>query len=190
MKALTVLGMMTATGMASAGFTDFSNDATGGVSNGFVSVDALGIAFSDTMGAELQVDDFAHQSDGLGLLVGGDDSSRLRMDFASNVSLIGLDFGNDDGAFAGQTVWAWLIGFNGGVQVDMVGFASNSDDVLNEAISLVGNFDAAEFYFGDASGNELNLIEIVDNVRTTLVPAPGAIVVIGFGGVLAGRRRR
>jgi len=190
MKTLAIFTIAFIAGTASADFTDFSNDATGVVANGFTSVDALGIVFSDTLGADLQIADWAHQSAGNGLAINGDDASTLRMDFVGNVSDIFLDFGNDDSGFHGGDVWAWMIGYNGGFQVDMTGFLSNGDDILNETIGLTGNFDAAEFYYGDASGNAINLIEIVDNVRTTAIPAPGTAALLGLSGLLVGRRRR
>ncbi len=187
-----MFALVAAAGVASAQ-VDFETDPSGGVANGFVSDDDANIMFSDTLGADLNISNFGVQ--GLGnqsLAVYGDDASRLRMDFGTNVSDITVTFGNDDSGFLGGfSPWAWIVGYNNNVQVDIAGFQSNGDDVMNQSISLAnGNFDRVEFYYGDASGIEVSLIEIVDNISTTLVPAPGAVALLGMGGFALARRRR
>lgn len=191
MRATPVIVLVACSGLASADFTDFEADALGAVANGFVSASAPNIEFSDTIGTDLSIFNGFESNSTNALAAFSDDFSAIRMDFSTNVSELSLEFGNDDGAFHGDTVWAWLIGYNGGFAVDTVGFATNSDDLMNESIALAtGNYDAAEFFYGDASGNMINLIEIIDNVRTTEVPAPSALALLGLGGLAAGRRRR
>ena len=191
MKIITSITVLAAcSGLASADFTDFESDPTGAVLNGFISVSAPSIMFSDTMGTDLSIFNGAESNSTNALAAFGDDFSAIHMDFSTNISDLSFDFGNDDGAFHGATVWAWLIGYNGGTAIT-VGFATNSDDLMNESIALpTGIYDSAEFFYGDASGNMINLIEIIDNVRTTKVPAPSALALLGLGGLVAGRRRR
>lgn len=176
---------------AFADFTDFSSDATGFVPNGFVSVDAPNIVFSDTVGADLRLNDWALQSDGIGLAILDDDPSRLRMDFVENVSEVFLDFGNDAGYVDGDgIIWAWMIGYNGGVQVASTSLMSNDDDILNQTIGIIGEFDAAEFYYGDSIGNPIDHAEIVDNVRTAPIPAPSSGLIALCMLCASTRRRR
>lgn len=194
MKCLTITtaaALLTFTGTAMAGFVYFETDATGNPANGFVSNDDRDVTFSDTMGSDLLLSDrFGAQGDGVSLAVFYDDAGRLGMDFGTNISHISPDFGNDD-PVVGFRPFAWLVGYNNHVEVASVHFRSNGDDIMNESISLSGgNFDRVEFYYGDAAGVEINLIALVDNISTTLVPGPGTFALLGLGGLAITRRRR
>ena len=175
---------------ANAQTITFELDAPGDVPNGFMSIDDLNVAFSDSMGEDLDVNSYGVQSDGQSLHNSGDDASAIIMDFTVNVSEITLGFGNDDANFlGGMKPWAWLVGYRDGSEVGRVGFESNGDDIFNETITLTGNFDQAEFYYGDSLGDAVGLIEIIDNITAVQIPAPGSLAVLGLGLFAAHRRR-
>ena len=176
MKKSIVIAVALTAGIASADFIDFESDAAGAVANGFVSADSPIITFADTMGSDLQFGNYGVQGDGNSLSVWGDDASRLLMSFSSNVSSLSLDFGNDDPTRA--PVFAFLRGLLGGVETLLVSLAANNDDVMNQSISISGNFDQIEFYYARADGSPIGtgLIEVVDNIdfNINVVPLPPA----------------
>lgn len=173
---------------ANAALINFESDGSGAVANGFVSNDLSGVSFSDTMGANLSIANFAAQGDGLALAVNGDDASRLQIDFSSAYDFISIEFGNDDPGFSMAGDLAWLQVLNNGVEVGLNSVLLNRDDILNQTISFGGQvFNQAIFYYGDALGAAINLIEIVDNINVTqvsAVPVPAAAWL--FGSALLG----
>lgn len=184
---------------ANAAVIDFEADS-GSQLNGFSAAGHPLVTFSDTVGAELSVGNFANQSGYTnGLAVFDDfDGSKIRMDFAVALTYLSLDFGNDDGGWADPSDRAWLEIFNGGISVGLVSMAMNLDDEMNQTISYTGSpFDRADFWYGDSLGNpdtDPGLIEIIDNVnyQTANVPDAGSTLSLAFLGLLgiAAIRRR
>ena len=194
MKKSVVVVLSLAAGFASADFIDFENDGFGSVANGFVSVDSANVSFSDTFGADLVLNVYP-EGDGNSLAVFDDDASRLLMSFSGTVSNLSLDFGNDDGGYVGGTpIYAFLRGLLGGVETALVSIAANNDDLMNQSISIAGEFDQIEFYYALGDGSELGLIEVVDNINfeMAVVPLPpGAFAGLALlGGMGAYRRIR
>lgn len=147
-------------------YIDFESDSGGVVPNGFQSDDSPIVAFTDTIGASLQVVDFGtNKTDGRSLGIFPDDDSALRMDFEAIVSTLTLDFGNDDPSR--EPVFATLRGFRNGMMTREVISPTLSDNALNESISIAGAFDAIEFKYTAMDGGPipLGLVEIVDNIR-------------------------
>ena len=82
---------------AQATVVDFEATTVGAKPNGF---SVGGITFNDTLGADLNVENFALQGIGeRSLAVFGDDASGLEMIFASTSTNLSLVFGNDDPGF-------------------------------------------------------------------------------------------
>jgi hypothetical protein len=196
MKKVVVFALVVCTGLAgavqAAVVIDFESDATGAKPNGWQSDDSALVSFSDSMGANLGVGDYGSQSHGQALAVNGDDASYLIMDFASPVSFLSLEFGNDDPGYSTAGDEAVLTAFLGAVQVGQTSVVMNRDDIMNQSITVSGvTFDRATFFY-DVTG--VGLIEIVDNIQfeSSAVPAPGAIVLGSLGAGLVGwlRRRR
>ena len=187
MKKSIVIAVSLTAGIASADFIDFENDAAISVSNGFVSADSANVSFSDTLGADLSFADYGTQGDGNSLGIFGDDASRLLMSFSGNISSLSLDFGNDDGIFTGGVpIFAYLRGLLGGVETGIVSLAANNDDLMNQSISINGNFDQIEFYYALGDGSELALIEIVDNINFNMAVVPLPPAALAGLGMLAG----
>ena len=185
LAAVAALGMMAATG-ASAAVVTFNSDSIGGKPNGFISADSNAVSFSDSNGANLTVDNYGSQSGNTrGLAVGGDDASRLVMTFTGLYTSLSLSFGNDDPGWSSAGDVAWLRLFNGATLVSTVSTVMNRNDIMDQVVSHVGAaFDRAEFYYGNAAGNPINLIEIVDNVTfggPVGVSAPATMALFGAG---------
>ena len=175
-------------GAAQASMTiGFENDAIGGKPNGWTSADSLLVSFSDSLGADLFVDDYGMQSHGHGLAVFSDDAGYLVMDFGALVSSLSLEFGNDDSGWSLPGDEAILTAFLGGTQVGQATVVMNRDDIMNQSIGIGGiTFDRATFLYDTDQG----LIEIVDNIAFqpagAVIPAPGAILLGTLGSGLVG----
>jgi len=96
------------------------------------------VHFSDSEGQDLYVDDFFHQSDGLALKVGDDDSSALEMEFDISMREMGLAFGNDAPDYTDPGDEAVLTVFRGGAQVGQVSKEMNRNDDKDQRIALSG----------------------------------------------------
>ncbi|MBU2978102.1 PEP-CTERM sorting domain-containing protein [Alteromonas sp. C1M14] len=174
---------------------DFESDTTGVQVDGFSSVDASGVYFSNSTGNSLELGNFGSQSDGIGLGIFADDASALNISFDSQISFLSLDFGNDDPGYTQSGDVALLTLFNGASQVAQTSIEMNLDDILNQTISYSGVlFDSASFVFADASFNPLSLIEIVDNITyetsAVSVPEPSTLAILALGVFgLAARKR-
>ena len=184
--------LVAAAASTQAAVVDFTGETTGGKANGYT---VGGIAFTDTLGANLSVGDFGVQSHGNALAVSGDDASKLAMSFATATSL-SMEFGNDDPRFSSAGDRAWLQAYLGSTLVGTSFVTMNRDDIMNQTISIsgVGTFDNAVFFYGNAAGGTINLVEIVDNINVTgAVPEPEtyALMLAGLGvvGFVARRRK-
>jgi hypothetical protein len=177
---------------------DFESDTTGAKPNGWQSVDSSLVTFTDSVGAELDVNNYGVQGDGQSLVVSDDyDDSALIMDFSILLQSLSLDFGNDDPSWSDPGDEAVLTLFNGATLVDEIRVVMNRDDEMNQTIAFAGQlFNKAVFFYDIKNANRPGLIEIVDNIRfeTGAVPEPTAIAawsVLGLiGAGLIHRRRR
>ncbi len=172
---------------------NFSADAPGAKPNGFSPVGHPGVRFSDSIGANLEVGDFGHQTDGQGLIVRADDASKLAIDFDFEVDYLRIEFGNDDPGFAQPGDIALLQVFEDAVLVGAAQTPLNLDDVLNQFVEFAGGpFNRAEFYFAGPQGNPLGLTEAVDNItynRVGEIPEPVALALLALGLASLPRRR-
>lgn len=165
-----------------AAIIDFEADTPGFKPNGFSAVGHPTVQFSDTAGADLNINNYGSQGIGQSLAVDGDgDGSRLQMDFTVPVTSLSLSFGNDDPGWTSDSDRAWLEIWNSGSLLATVSMAMNRDDDMNQSISYSGGpFDRAFFWYGDAVGNpyttgpSTGLIEIVDQIQYTTVPEPAS----------------
>ncbi len=191
--AFAAAALLLASATAQAAVIDFEADTTGNKANGFVSASGAGVSFTDTSGANLIVYSDS-EAIGKGLAVFDDDASRLRMDFSAYATELSLVFGNDDPCCSDVGDRAWLVLYDGVVVVDSVSVAMNQDDLPNQTISYSGTaFNGALFWYGDAGGTPIALIEIVDNVTFNVAetPEPASLALLGAGLLgLAGLRRR
>lgn len=182
-------------GAAHAVTIDFEGDAVGAQSNGFMSLDNMDVAFSDTSGADLVVADFGTQSRGQGLAVSDNDGSRLQMDFTADVKGLSLIFGGDDASVAGPNLIAVLQGFYNGSFAGETRILANGNSDSDQTITLGSTrIDQAFFWYADISGAPANLTEVVDNViyEVAPVPVPAGLPLIlsGLGGLYVLRRRK
>lgn len=180
---------------AQAGFIDFETDSIGAKANGFTSASDLGVHFTDTIGAELQV--HTHQALGSkNLLAFGDDASRIQIDFDSAINWLELYFGNDDSCCSAVGDRAWLELFNGATSAGLFSVVMNRNDLTDQSIvGAAASFDRALFWYGDSVGTPINLIEAIDNLSFTnaaVVPEPASLALFGIGlaGLVAMRRRK
>jgi hypothetical protein len=172
----------------------FTSDPAGLKPNGFVSVDSPRASFTDTMGADLSIDDFSPATHGKAIICNGDDASRLRIDFTESMGTLTMTFGNDDPSFTSPGDACWLQVFNGATLAGTTSVTMNRDDINNQSISLsgVGAFNNALVWYGNSAGTPISLIEDIDDISFTSVPEP-ATAMVGFGmisALLAGRTRR
>lgn len=194
MKSLTsAILLFAAATTANATVIDFTSTPTGSQANGYT---LSGVQFFDTMGSDINVQDYGHQSDGNALGVFSDDVSLLKMVFAGVSNNLSLDFGNDDSGWTNPGDLAMLTLFLNGNVVGSTTVAMNRDDVMNQTIGVWGvNFDEALFGYVDASFNAIGLIEIVDNITFDAgqvnVPESGsiALLLVGLLGLGLSRRR-
>ena len=163
--------------LANANVIDFTNDI-GYVNNGFASADDSNVHFTDTTGNDLLVLNYSNQSHGNALGVYGDDASKLQIDFDLTTHFLSLDFGNDDPGWTAQGDRAWLELWNGNTLVASLSELLNRNDDMDQTISYSGAaFNKAFFWYGNANGGAINLIEVVDNVtydKTAAVPLPAS----------------
>jgi hypothetical protein len=151
-------------------FISFSNDPAGAKPNDWMSSDSSIVSFSDSLGADLDLEDFGNQSHGLALQVLSDDQGYLIMRFTVPVCQLRLAFGNDDPGYSNDGDKARLRVFDGaGAVVAMKSVVMNRNDLMDQRIGLaapVGSagFLSADFFFAVTTGG---LIEIVDNVNVT-----------------------
>jgi hypothetical protein len=133
---------------ANAFSIDFESDTVGNKPNGWMSNDSSLVTFSDSNGEQLIVGFFESQSDGLGLLVDTDiDDSILIMEFAADMSMLSLDFGNDDPEYSNPGDVAILTLYNGVAVVGQEVMEMNRDDIMNQTIAYSGlPFNNADFY--------------------------------------------
>ena len=181
--------------VANAETITFSGVSTGAKSDGYT---LGGISFSDSIGSNLYVADYGDQSHGSALSVGSDDGSMLEMSFGNATSL-SLEFGNDDPEHSHSGDRAWLKTYFDDTLVGSTWVKLNRDDDMNQTISLSGGtFNNAVFYYGNASGSAISLIEVVDNINlgpvVAAVPEPQTYAMLFAGlaaiGFVARRRRR
>lgn len=198
---LTFLAASVTSIASAADFVTFESDLFGPKPDGFMSVDSADIAFSTTnFGDSLVVGDFGSgQSDGQSLAVvgfNGDNTGTLRMSFGERYHTLSLDFGNDDPSVTVDGDLAILDLYDGSDLVTSVQVVLNRDDLMNQSIGYSGTlgFDNAIFRYADKDGNNLNLIEVVDNInladRARTVPGPEAALVFGLGAAARRRRRK
>lgn len=182
-----VLGLsLFAASAANAVMIDFESEASGYKVNGHTIGD---VSFSDTSGSNLQVGDWSHQSDGQALGVFDDDSSRLQMDFASDIDYLAFDLGNDDPGWESKgdgNLYAEI--WNNGSLLTTLSFAPNWNDDMDQRFEVTGYlFDMVQIY------HSAGLVEIVDNIEynVSAVPLPAAAWLFGSGLIgLAGMSRR
>lgn len=178
-KALLPLALVLVAGSARADLITFESDL-GNKPNGWSSLDSANVTFSDTDGANLDVDNYGSQSISRGLAVFGDDSSAIRMLFVQPYLNLSLVFGNDDAGVAQINDWASLKLYNNTVFVGSALVQLNANDLADQTISWSGGaFDEAIFQYVDQDFEPLNLIEIIDNVEFGGQPVPEPSTVIG-----------
>lgn len=188
---------MAMSGQVQAAIIDFESGPFGAQANGFAAIGHPEVTFTDTVGANLRVQDFGVQGDGQALGVNGDtDGSKLQIDFAVGIDFFALDFGNDDPNFTTPTDLAWLEVYNNNALVATVTAALNRDDIMNQTIKFGGAvIDQAVFWYGNADGNPFTgprtgLIEVVDNIEYNVVPEPAMLALFGAGLLAFGLARR
>ncbi len=186
---------------------DFESDTLGLKANDFSSVDAPGVTFTDTIGAELTILT-GTEADGQSLAIFSDqDSSGLSIDFGGAIDFLELSFGNDDPLSTNPGDLATLRLYLAAALVAEVTTELNRDDLMNQTLSYGGVggavlFDSAVFAFtnpfgffdtgGGATAN-VGTTEVVDNIvfNTVAVPEPATLgmMLLGFLLLPALRRR-
>jgi len=178
---------------------DFESDALGAQANGFSSVDAPGVTFTDSVGSELFVLSVP-EGDGQSLVVGGNlDQSALLIDFGATIDFFELAFGNDDPSTTNAGDLAMLTLFFGAAEVGQLSVVLDRDDLMSQVIlfGLIGGatlFDNAIFGFTDSFGNlatgggslaNVGSTEVVDNIMFNTVgiavPEPSTLALLSLG---------
>jgi Ca2+-binding RTX toxin-like protein len=143
----------------------FELDSAGLVSEAFTSKDNPTVHFVDTIGNDLQVQDFGDQGNGQALGVFGDDPSALFMLFDVPTTKVSLTFGNDDPGFAQPGDTATLIVYRNLKRIATRHVVMNLNDLADQVITYTGPaIDKARFVY-DRAGTPINLIEIVDDIN-------------------------
>lgn len=180
---------------------DFASDGAGTRGNGFSSAASSLVTFTDTTGSGLIVGDFGPQGNGRALAVRDDEAGGLLINLGFSATSIAMGFGNDDPGFSNPGDLAVLTLFQGATQVAEVSVVLNRDDRYNQTIAaaFAGGFDSATFFYRNAAGGGLGLIEIVDDIiiegrQVQVVPLPAAawagLGTLGLAGVMGRLRRR
>lgn len=172
---------------ANANLIDFTTDTQGYKANNFTSSGNAGVHFSDTIGSDLQISNSWDYQAPFGNALGifGDDPSKLQVTFDALANSFSLAYGNDDPCCSTSGDRAWLELWNGATKVSSISQILNRNDIMDQTISYSGvAFNKALFWYGNASGGAINLVELVDNIKYTPVPLPAAVWL--FGSALAG----
>jgi hypothetical protein len=145
----------------------FSSDPSGPKPNGWMSDDSAITSLSDSIGADLDLEDYGAQSHGQGLAVKPDDDSTLLMDFRVPVCQLQLSFGDDEPSHTHEGDLARLRATDETGVVAQRAVLLNRDDIMNQRIrvSAPGGFTHAEFWF-DVSVLD-GLTEVVDRIGIT-----------------------
>jgi hypothetical protein len=107
-----------------------------------------------------------------------------------DMAALSFDFGNDDPNFSSPGDLAILDAYSNGSFVGRSYVVLNRDDVMNQSIGFVGDFNEAFFYYANSNYEPTILWEIVDNINYR-VPEPSLVALSGLGAlVVAWRRRR
>jgi hypothetical protein len=173
-----------------AGIINFESDSSGDKPNGWQSVDSSLVSFFDSMGADLEIDNYPDsQSYGQALAVLGADPSYLIMKFAVSINTLSLEFGNDDPGLTNPGDEAILTAYMDNVFVGERRVFMNCDDIMNQTISISGVvFNQANFLCNTT--RTYGLPEIVDNIQFQFIPEPATICLLGFGALSLIRRKR
>jgi hypothetical protein len=119
-------------------------------------------------------------------------AGQLIFDFNVTIQSLGFDLVDLEGAISESSVIEFFMGGSSVLAIDFSEFEAGGaydmgaiygDNTLNRIgqISVAGGFDRAVFNLGGSAA--------IDNIAYK-VPAPGAVALMGLGGLLAGRRRR
>lgn len=139
---------------------NFDSDPNGDVPNGFRSDDSSLVAFS---GNDLTILEFGTgKTDGPSLAKLG--TGPVIMEFDRPVTEFSCRVGNDDGDFVGGAVFSTLRGYYQGQLTKTTTFQNNANDVIDDGPAIRGVFDRIEFIYTDATGTEIGLAEIIDNI--------------------------
>jgi hypothetical protein len=147
---------------------NFERDSTGDKPDGFTSVHNTVTRFSDSLGEELELQDFGDQAIGQGLGVCCEDGGTLVMAFDVPMRRIRLVFGNDDPIPCEAGDVGHLSVYRGGSEVGSSSTTLNCNDLPDQSVAVGGvTFRRAEFAHADAGGTPLDLWEIVDNIKVS-----------------------
>jgi hypothetical protein len=143
----------------------FESDPIGEQPDGFTSVDSAVAHFYDSRLANLDLNAYGVQGDGISLAVNYDDQSFLQIQFDVEVCSISLEFGNDDPCCSNPGDRAHLRVREGATKVGWASVRMNRNDLMDQSISVSEvQFNRAEFWYAVTTPG---LIEIVDNITYT-----------------------
>jgi RTX calcium-binding nonapeptide repeat (4 copies) len=147
---------------------NFERDSTGDKPDGFASVHNTVTHFSDSLGEELELQDFGDEAIGQGLGVCCEDGGTLVMAFDVPMRRIRLVFGNDDPIPCEAGNVGHLSVYRGGSEVGSSSATLNCNDLPDQSVAVGGvTFRRAEFAHADAGGTPLDLWEVVDNIKVS-----------------------
>jgi hypothetical protein len=123
------------------------------------------VHFVDTVGANLHIQDFGNQSNGISLGVFGDDPSALVILLDVPTRRLSMLFGNDDVSATQPGDRATLTVFRNGQQVTRRHVTMNRNDLGDQTVEYRGRvaIDKATFVFNRA-GTPIDALEIVDDI--------------------------